>query len=190
VESNARRPTLLNVPNLLSLSRLPLSAVLFACIAAGWWWAGLVVFAAAAITDWLDGLAARRMELVSSFGRMLDPLVDKVLICGAFVFLSPLPEALLPPWAVTVVVAREFLVTGLRGYLEQEGIAFGADTGGKVKMVLQCIVLAAALLLVALGDAGRWEPVRWAYAVLVGLMLAATVASGVQYVAKAGRHLR
>src|SRR5205085_491290 len=82
----AARPGVYNLPNLLTATRLGLAVVLFACIAYDLWLAGLVVFAVAAVTDWLDGYLARKLGVAGAFGRQFDPLVDKVLICGAFIF--------------------------------------------------------------------------------------------------------
>src|SRR5215207_884688 len=82
--------TLFNLPNSLTSARVVLAFVLFGLIAYEQWLACLVVFALAAATDWLDGLAARRLGLVSSLGRTYDPLADKVMTCGAFIFLLPL----------------------------------------------------------------------------------------------------
>src|SRR5262245_56876243 len=113
-----RRPPLLNVPNALSAARLFLAVGLFVCIAYEWWLSGLGIFLVAALTDWLDGYLARLNNQTSSFGRNLDPLTDKVLVCGAFIFLLPVEKAGLLPWMVTVVVGRELLITGLRGWLE------------------------------------------------------------------------
>src|SRR5688500_1744686 len=81
------RSELLNVPNLLSLSRIPLTVVLCWAIVAEWWLAALVTFAVAAVTDWLDGWWARKFNQLSAVGRALDPLTDKVLIASAFIFL-------------------------------------------------------------------------------------------------------
>lgn len=171
------------VPNQLTLARLGLSVVLFGLIAAGQWAWCLVVFALAGLTDWLDGYLARVLKASSALGRMLDPLVDKVMMSGAFIFLLPAGTAggWLVPWMVAVMVGREFLVTGLRGYLEQRGVAFGADLGGKVKMVLQCAALAVIFMAEAWPTAGL-GPWR---AGLIWAMLAATVLSGGRYVWKA-----
>ncbi|MBA4065416.1 MAG: CDP-diacylglycerol--glycerol-3-phosphate 3-phosphatidyltransferase [Isosphaera sp.] len=182
-----------NVPNLLSLSRLPLAVVLFALIARAAWPAALAVFAAACATDWLDGWWARRYGPLTAVGRALDPLTDKVLVCGAFVFLIPVPAAGIDPWVVAVVVGRELLVTGLRGMVEAAGKAFGADRFGKLKMGLQCAVVVAVLVVEWVRDAGPadalavLEPVRTG---LLWAMLAATVGSGAQYAVKAVRLLR
>ncbi len=181
-----RGPTVFNLPNGLTLARLVLAVVLFACIAWELWLVGLVVFAAAAVTDWLDGYLARRHGSASAFGRNFDPLVDKVLICGAFIFLLPVPGAGLAPWMVTVVVGRELIITGLRSFLESHQARFGADWLGKVKMGLQCAVLLA--VLGALAVRGTGEPTgAWAVLLLglIGAMLVATALSGLQYVWRA-----
>src|SRR5438105_538785 len=141
------RPSLLNLPNQLTAARLVLSVALFGCIAAAWWLVGLVVFVLAAVTDWLDGYLARRLGVAGAFGRQFDPLVDKVLVCGAFIFLLPVPHAGVEAWMVTVVVARELLITGLRGFVESQATRFGADWLGKVKMALQCAALIAILFV-------------------------------------------
>lgn len=185
---------LLNVPNLLSLARVPLAVALFALVASEAWLAGLVVFVVACATDWLDGWWARRYGPLTLVGRSLDPLCDKILVCGAFIYLIPVPGAGIDPWVVTVVVCRELLVTGLRGMVEAAGKKFGADWFGKLKMGLQCAVLIGVLLIAWLhtlsatgGALAVLEPVQFG---LQWLMLAATVGSGVQYAAKAVKLLR
>ncbi len=182
------------VPNLLSLARIPLAAVLFACVVYEAWLAGLAVFVAAAVTDWLDGGWARKYGPLTLVGRNLDPMADKVLVCGAFVYLLPVPGAGIDPWMVTVVVCRELIVTGLRGIVEAAGKKFGADWFGKLKMGLQCAVIIGALLIQWWRAAGfdpigltLLEPV---YLTTLWAMLLATVGSGVQYVVKAARLLR
>jgi CDP-diacylglycerol--glycerol-3-phosphate 3-phosphatidyltransferase len=187
------RPRVLNLPNKLTLSRFVLALVLFGLIAAEWWWWCIIVFAVAALTDWLDGYIARRQNLTSTLGRILDPLVDKVLMCGLYISLLPLgsreAEGWLMPWMVTVVVARELVITGLRSYVEQSGTKFGADWLGKLKMVLQCaaaFAIFAALLLrqhAELAQLAYWSAV--ARDGLIWAMLAATLISGLQYLWKA-----
>src|SRR5262245_59794584 len=185
---------LLHIPNLLSFARIPLAVVLFACIVHEWWFAGLVVFLVATATDWLDGWWARKYGPLTLVGRNLDPQADKVLVCGAFIYLIPVKDAGIDPWMVTVVVCRELLVTGIRGMVEAAGKKFGADWFGKLKMGLQCAVLIGVLLigwlrtLEGTSDALRvLEPVQL---VLLWAMLAATVGSGIQYVVKATKLLR
>jgi len=182
---------LLTLPNLLTLSRLPLSAVLFACIAYEQWLAALLVFGLAALTDWLDGLLARRLNQQSAIGRSLDPLVDKVLTGGAFIYLLGVPGALLLPWMVTVVIGRELLITGIRGIMEAQGVKFGADWLGKLKMVLQCAVLVAVFAVLWLNSMDLAESIRiglrFTQIALIYAMIVVTIASGVQYVARAAR---
>lgn len=181
-----------SLPNQLTTARLGLSFVLFGVIWAQQWLASLIVFSLAAITDWLDGYFARRQKLVTSFGRAYDPLVDKVLVCGTFVFLMAEPEAGLAAWMVTIVVAREFIVTGLRGYLEEKGVSFGADQLGKLKMVLQCAAIVWILVMF------EWFPqsettdntTPWLVRdILNHAAVLATIASGVNYLRRAWPYL-
>src|SRR5947209_3349921 len=107
------KATVNNLANQLTASRLLLGIVLFVLMELDLWIASIIVFALAAFTDWADGQVARRLGLVSSLGRMFDPLIDKVLVCGAFIFLLPRPDAGVAPWMVVILVAREFIITGL-----------------------------------------------------------------------------
>jgi CDP-diacylglycerol--glycerol-3-phosphate 3-phosphatidyltransferase len=185
---------LLHVPNLLSFARIPLAVGLFACIVSAAWLVGLVLFVVACATDWLDGWWARKYGPLTLVGRNLDPLADKVLVCGAFIYLIPVEGAGILPWMVTVVVVRELLVTGVRGMVEATGKKFGADWFGKLKMGLQCAVLIGVLLirwLHTLPDtSGVLAVLELVQLVLLWAMLAATVGSGVQYVVKAARLMR
>src|SRR3954468_12774242 len=131
----------MNIPNLLSLSRLPLAAVLFVAIHSEAWLLGLIVFVIAGITDWADGFLARRWNQQTAVGRSLDPLTDKVLLNGAFIFFIPVLSAGIEPWMVTVVVGRELLITGIRGMVEATGAKFAADWFGKLKTILQFAVI-------------------------------------------------
>ena len=184
-----RQPPVFNLPNQLTASRFVLALVLFVLIEVEAWLACLGVFAVAAVTDWLDGYLARRQGLVSTLGRNLDPLVDKVLVCGAYIFLLPkgLEQRWLWPWMVTVVVARELVITGLRSFLENQGAKFGADWLGKVKMVLQCAALIAIFvaLYVRTQDWPRAREAELFRDVCLYAMLAATVLSGLQYLWRA-----
>jgi len=181
------RAVLFNLPNQLTGLRFLLSFVLFYLISQELWLASLLVFIFAAFTDWLDGHLARTQNMQSSLGRNLDPLVDKVLICGTFIFLIPIgtTEGWLPPWMVTVVVARELLITGLRNFIEQKGVSFGADFLGKAKMILQCAALIS--IFINLMNLEWINPTFgfYARAALIYGMLAATLFSGLQYLTKA-----
>ena len=184
----------LNVPNAITLSRLLLSFVLFALIESGaaWLWAaGLFVFAVA--TDVLDGYIARKYNLITQLGRILDPFVDKVITGGTFLFLLPHSASGVIPWMVVIVLGREMLVTSLRGFLEQKGADFSASASGKLKMFLQCVAATASLLsldshFAALSVAGvSFHLIR---DILLWSMVAATVWSGYDYVLRAIELLR
>lgn len=138
----------LNLPNLITLSRLILSFVLFAMISATEWWiASAAVFVIAAATDALDGHIARKYGLITTLGRILDPFVDKIIVCGAFVFLLEQAEQSgITAWMVMAVIGREMFVTGLRSFLEQSGQDFSAAWSGKIKMALQCLAIVLSLL--------------------------------------------
>lgn len=127
-----------NLPNAITLSRLLLTGVFVAgtsfASAAGHWVA-LVSFVIAAISDFLDGYLARKLGLVTPMGKLLDPLADKVLVCAAFVYLSA--GGLCPVWVTVVIMAREFLVTGLRQIAVEAGQVLAADRLGKWKTGLQ-----------------------------------------------------
>jgi len=194
-------PSINNLPNQLTAGRLGLAIVLFILIAGrgwianNWLWCNLV-FALAAFTDWLDGYLARKQGLTSTLGRNLDPLVDKVLTCGAYIFLLEVPdlETGLWPWMVTVVVARELIITGLRGFMEQLGANFGADWLGKIKMGLQCATLTGIFTYLECKDAGCNEAVVYFLLVvrnsLIYGMVAATALSGLQYLWRAAALLK
>ena len=189
----SRRSPVFSLPNQLTFARAGLAVVLFALIAYEQWVWCLAVFAVAAFTDWLDGYLARAHNLGTALGRVLDPLVDKVLMCGTYVSLLPRGdrEGWLLPWMVTVVVARELVITGLRGYLESAGAVFGADWLGKIKMGLQC----AAVFAVFVALLQPYPPSAnaffdWVRDGLIWAMLAATILSGLQYLWRAAVLLR
>ncbi len=146
-----------------------------------------VLFIAVAATDWLDGWLARRSGQVTAFGRIADPFVDKILVLGSFVFLAGLPHSAqyVPTWLVVLVLARELLVTGMRGYVESLGLAFAADRWGKLKMVLQCIAIGAVLALQGFPWPQLLETgVIWLAYIAVGLTLISTLQSGLAYAFK------
>ncbi len=189
-------PHPLNLPNLLTAARFVLALVLFVLVAAQAWLTCILVFAVAALTDYLDGYFARLQGLTSTLGRNMDPLVDKILICGAYIFLLPLGnvEGWLHPWMVTVIVARELVITGLRSYMENRGAVFGADWLGKLKMVLQCAAL-FAIFLALHAEAQKLDPgTSWFLASardgLLYAMLGATILSGLQYLWRAAMLLK
>ncbi len=181
----------MNLPNLLTFLRFLLAIVLFILIGTEQWLACLAVFCLAAITDWLDGYVARLLAMGSTLGRHFDPLVDKILVCGAFTCLLPIgaERTGLAPWMVVLVLSRELLVTSLRGYMEQHHAAFGADWSGKVKMVLQCGALLVIFVVMDLKPSPLPDPWRDAWIAcrtfLIHGMVVATLLSGLLYLRQA-----
>lgn len=138
----------LNLPNVITFARLVLSLVLFGMMSAGvgWLWSA-AMFVVAVLTDILDGYIARKYQLITQLGRIMDPFADKFITAGVFVFLLPYPQSGVTAWMVIAVLGREMLVTSLRGFLEQRGADFSASAIGKLKMFLQCVALTVALVL-------------------------------------------
>lgn len=147
-----------------------------------------MIFGLATITDWLDGWWARRFNLMSAVGRSLDPLTDKFLICGTFIYLQSAGVGI-HPWMVTVIVGREILITGIRGIVEATGQKFAADWFGKLKTVLQCLAIIVVLSLQSFGNS-LIANTQWLWNVVLYSMLLATIGSGLQYLFKAAKLLR
>jgi CDP-diacylglycerol--glycerol-3-phosphate 3-phosphatidyltransferase len=175
-------PTL-NIANGLTLLRLLLIPVFVAFLVAhgghssGWREAGFVAFAAACVTDLIDGDLARRRHLVTDVGKIADPIADKALTGAALLGLAALGD--LPWWVAVVVLARELGITALRVFVIRHGV-IPASRGGKAKTLVQNI----AIGLYVLPLSGAWASARfW----VMGIALFLTVATGIDYVSKAVR---
>jgi CDP-diacylglycerol--glycerol-3-phosphate 3-phosphatidyltransferase len=148
------------------------------------------VFVIASATDAVDGYIARKHGLTTNFGKLMDPLADKVLTTAAFIVFSDV--GLIPAWAVIVILSREFLITGLRGVAATEGLVIAADLSGKLKTVFQMVSICVILLGEAIGDTAQthslWGSMSMAGIVLFWIAVALTVYSGVEYLWK-GRKL-
>jgi CDP-diacylglycerol--glycerol-3-phosphate 3-phosphatidyltransferase len=145
------------------------------------------LFLIVALSDVLDGWLARRNNNITAFGRIADPFVDKVLVLGTMVFLAVLPwgSDYFPAWVVVVILAREFLVTGIRGYVESLGREFPADWFGKFKMLVQCWAVGIVLGLAAFEFSDETERAwGWAGMACVVATVVTSVGSGVSYVLK------
>lgn len=144
----------MNLPNQLTVARLVLSFVFVALLSfmeiPHFRTAALIVFVIAAITDFLDGHLARKHGLVTNFGKLMDPLADKILMCAGFVLLTRLE--LIPAWIVIAIISREFLVTGLRLVASAEGIVLAAENLGKYKTVSQIVTIIYFLVYLASAD--------------------------------------
>lgn len=196
-----------HIPNALTVLRFVLAGAFVAALsvapedgagfrAACLWAAGL--FVVAAVTDALDGHLARRWKVVSTFGRVMDPVADKVLVLGAFILLAgpafvaagaggPFQRSGVEPWMVVLMLLRELGVTSIRAVLESQGVRFPADKAGKLKMMLQSATAPLVLVLIGLGLDGPGTAGRWAIDVAVWATVAATLASALPYLARAAR---
>lgn len=158
------------------------------------------IFLLAIFSDAVDGYLARRMGRITSFGRIADPFVDKILVCGAFVFFignsflingggaDAVNVTGLRTWMVVLIIARELLVTGMRSFSESHGIPFPASWSGKLKMFLQCLAICWILVYLK-----HWTGHEWARQVrdiLVWVMVAFTAVSGLTYIDRARRLIR
>lgn len=174
-----------NVPNALTTARFALAVAVMVLIPVGYYWAATVVFLIAASTDWMDGYWARKYGQVTKLGRIFDPFVDKIIICGSFIALVEVAGSGVFSWMATIVVARELLVTSLRGLVEGAGGDFSASQLGKWKMVLQCAAVVAVLLRLIAGTPPVW--LDWTASVLLWSAVFLTVYSGLDYIRTAVR---
>jgi len=188
--------TIFNVPNALTTARFVLSIVVFVLIPLQQYLAAMIVFVIAASTDWIDGWWARKYNQVTKLGRIFDPFVDKIIICGTFIYLAAeWPASGIAPWMAVVVVGREMLVTAIRGFIEQQGGDFSAQMMGKLKMVFQCAAVVASLMTLwefATRESEISFPnpfLEWTLVISVWLAVISTVYSGLEYVVVAARLL-
>lgn len=173
----------MNLPNKLTVGRI--AAVPFFVIAylLEWHIVAFIIFIAASVTDMLDGQIARRMNLVSNFGKFADPLADKILVYSAFCLMI---GDLLPAWMLIIILTREFVVSGIRLLAASDGVVIAAGLSGKIKTVLQMIAVPMLLLVPIIP-----QDVVFYYVAMVFLWasLIMTVYSGVEYVVKNRRVL-
>lgn len=188
--AHSAQPPFWNVPNTLTLARLGLAVIVFALIAYGQYFAALAVFGLAALTDALDGYLARLLDQATPIGRQLDPLVDKVIVSGAFIYLLTVKdrETGLQPWMVTTIITRELLIQGLRSHLEGKGQAFGAKMAGKVKTTFQCLSISAILFVLSTPYPPPW--LLTVRDVLTWGAVALTLYSGLAYIYAAAPSLK
>ena len=164
----------LNIPNALTLLRILLVPVLVVALLDATpeaQWVAAAVFALAAFTDGLDGYLARSRRSETTFGKVMDPIADKLLIAAALISLVSIER--LAPWVAMVIIAREFAVSGLRIAAGAQGVVIPASRLGKLKTVTQIV---AILALIAAHDTGDW----WVQT-LLGVAVATTVISGADY---------
>ena len=186
----------MNLPNLLTIIRMALVPVFIVFFYLGQDGARLfcvlafAVFLIASATDAVDGHIARSRNLITNFGKLMDPLADKVLTTAAFIVFVDVH--IIPAWMVIVVLAREFIITGLRGVAASDGVVIAAELSGKLKTVFQMLAICFILLDSAIGNtAGThsiWVIVSTLGLILLWIAVVLTVYSGVEYLWK-GRKL-
>lgn len=188
----------MNLPNIITLSRIPLMFIIVALMYCTWPGAAslaLVLFIAAAVGDWLDGYLARKRGLVSNFGKFMDAMADKIMVLGIVIAMVDRQE--IPVSLALITLCREFLVTGVRMVAASKGVVVAADGGGKTKTVTQLIALGLLLATPMLSVDGyyvfHWDPSAFVRAVGntgVVIFIAGTVLSvwsGYRYVARNAR---
>lgn len=165
-----------NVPNLLSLFRIllvPLLVVVLLTKFDGKEFVGLGLFLLASLTDFLDGFIARRQQLVTRLGKLLDPAADKILTSAAFISLVEL--GLAPAWMVVVIISREFAVSSLRSLAASENLVLGAISSAKTKTVLQIVAISLLIVYNQLGEFEHLAPIS------LWLAMLASIYSGIEY---------
>jgi len=162
------------------------------------------LFIAAVLTDWYDGKIARAQQMVTNFGKLLDPVADKVLMAAGFVMLMTIPELSIPGWTIVTIFAREFLVTGMRALAASEGVIIPANGWGKLKTILQMTYVGTFVFLAFFLELLHYAPlaalvpgrpalyaaaIGWASRTLVVAVALYTVATGVQFTLENWRRL-
>ena len=169
----------MNTPNKLTIARMILVPFFVLFILTGWGgdanrYICLAIFVVASITDWFDGHLARKNNLVTNFGKFMDPLADKLLVCSALICMIELDR--LPAWFVIIIIAREFIISGFRLVASDNGIVIAASWWGKSKTISQMIMI---ILLIA--DIPALSVLN---TVLIWVALILTVVSLIDYLVK------
>ena len=189
----------MNVPNQLTVARMVLTVLFVVSLSIDWAFASttaLALFIVASITDYVDGELARRWNMETNFGRLMDPLADKVMMAAALICLAG--RRVFPPWVAVIIIGREFLITGLRMLAASRGKVLPAEKLGKHKMVWQIVAIIFFLVVLSLQEISRsralqhagspaaWLRMNWHPLGLVLLTVAVglTIYSGVGYVWK------
>ena len=141
----------MNLPNKLTVARIIAVPFFIGLYMTEHYFLALFLFILASLTDMLDGQIARARGLITNFGKIMDPLADKILVYSAFCLLVADEDQLVPAWMLAVILAREFLVAGMRTVAASEGIVIAADMSGKIKTVLQMIAVPLLILTKASG---------------------------------------
>ncbi len=167
----------MNLPNKLTILRILLIPMFIVLLMNGYYYSAGILFIIASATDAMDGHIARKYNLITNFGKIMDPLADKLLVTSAMICLVELGAV--AGWMVIVILAREFIITGLRAVAAGEGIIIAAGKSGKIKTVLQMVSLSVILLR------------DWPFSIftdlpignyLLWIAVIATIYSGIEYI--------
>lgn len=171
----------MNLPNKLTIARVIAVPFFILLYLKGFFAVALIVFIAASLTDMLDGKIARKYNLVTNFGKIMDPLADKILVYSAFCLM--IGDSTIPSWMLIIILAREFTIAGMRTVAASEGIVIAAAMSGKIKTVLQMFAVIFLILMQAVtGNAHTYLYfIAWAFLIASLIM---TVYSGIEYVVK------
>ncbi len=139
----------MNTPNKLTVARMIIVPFLVVFLLTGWGgdanrYISLALFVVASVTDWFDGYLARKNNLVTNFGKFMDPLADKLLVCSAMICMIELKR--LPAWFVIIIIGREFIISGFRLIAAENGIVIAANYWGKFKTASQMIMIILLIL--------------------------------------------
>ena len=170
----------MNTPNKLTVTRMIMVPFLVVFLLTGWGgdanrYISLIIFVAASITDWFDGYLARKNHLVTNFGKFMDPLADKLLVCSAMICMIELGR--LPAWFVIIIIGREFIISGFRLIAAENGIVIAANYWGKFKTVSQMIMI--ILLILHFDDISVFAVLEQ---IFIWISLALTVISLMTYI--------
>lgn len=172
----------MNLPNKLTVGRMIAVPFFIAAYMLGMYVVAFVLFVAASVTDFFDGYLARKHNLVSNFGKIMDPLADKILVYSAFCLM--VDDGTVAGWMLIVILAREFVVAGMRTVAASEGIVIAAAMSGKIKTVLQMIAVPLLLFVPVLTGTPAETAVYYAAQAFLWGSLIMTVYSGIEYVMK------
>ena len=175
----------MNTPNKLTVARMIMVPFLVIFLLTGWGgeanrYISLALFAAASITDWFDGHLARKYNLITNFGKFMDPLADKLLTMAAFVCLIETGDA--AAWIVIIILGRELIITGMRQVAAAQGIVIAAGVTGKIKTITQMIAI--PLLILDNWPCSIFAPAFPLDQIMLYIALAMTIISGAEYIMK------
>ena len=173
----------MNTPNKLTIARMIIVPFLVIFLLTGWGgeanrYISLTLFVVASVTDWFDGYLARKNNLVTNFGKFMDPLADKLLVCAALICFLADPQTNMPAWVVIIIISREFIISGFRLVAAEKGVTIAASYWGKVKTFVQ---MAMSIFLVFHFQA---EVFRIIESILIYASVILTIISLVDYIYK------